>query len=84
MTKNSPAVQVGDMEKDEKLEWAAIKEGQSLFQSTSKQRAFKQAKREYSWLHPRPRAVIVREARYGPTVQLGSRGWQQTKICGPT
>ncbi len=76
MTKNGPAVQVGDMDKDEKLEWAAIKEGQSLF-SIDLEIACELLNRPSENIlgyHPETNEpVIVREARYGPTVQLGSK-----------
>ena len=76
MTKNGPAVQVGDMDKDEKLEWAAIKEGQSLFSIDLEIACELLNKPSENILgyHPETNEpVIVREARYGPTVQLGSK-----------
>ena len=76
MTKNGPAVQVGDMDKDEKLEWAAIKEGQSLFSIDLEVACELLNKPSENILgyHPETNEpVIVREARYGPTVQLGSK-----------
>ena len=76
MTKNGPAVQVGDMEKDEKLEWAAIKEGQSLFSinlETACELLNKPSENILGYHPETNEPVIVREARYGPTVQLGSK-----------
>ena len=76
MTKNGPAIQVGDMEKDEKLEWAAIKEGQSLFSINLEEACVLLNKPSENILGHHPETnepVIVREARYGPTVQLGSK-----------
>ena len=76
MTKNGPAVQVGDMDKDEKLEWAAIKEGQSLFSIDLEIACELLNKPSENILGYHPETsepVIVREARYGPTVQLGSK-----------
>ena len=76
MTKNGPAVQVGDMEKDEKLEWAAIKEGQSLFSinlETACELLNKPSENILGYHPETDEPVIVREARYGPTVQLGSK-----------
>ena len=76
MTKNGPAVQVGDMEKDEKLEWAAIKEGQSLFSinlETACELLNKPSENILGYHPETSEPVIVREARYGPTVQLGSK-----------
>jgi len=76
MTKNGPAVQVGDMDKDEKLEWAAIKEGQSLFSIDLEIACELLNKPSENILGYHPQTsepVIVREARYGPTVQLGSK-----------
>ncbi|HJN00299.1 MAG: type I DNA topoisomerase [Candidatus Thioglobus sp.] len=76
MTKNGPAIQVGDMEKDETLEWATIKEGQSLFSINLEEACILLNKPSENVLgyHPETNEpVIVREARYGPTVQLGSK-----------
>ena len=76
MTKNGPAIQVGDMEKDEKLEWATIQEGQSLFSINLEDACVLLTKPSENALgyHPETNEpVIVREARYGPTVQLGSK-----------
>jgi topoisomerase IA-like protein len=76
MTKNGPAIQVGDMDKDEKLEWATIQEGQSLFSINLEDACVLLTKPSENALgyHPETNEpVIVREARYGPTVQLGSK-----------
>ena len=64
------------MDKDEKLEWAAIKEGQSLFSIDLEIACELLNKPSENILgyHPETNEpVIVREARYGPTVQLGSK-----------
>ena len=76
MTKNGPAVQMGDMDSGEKLEWAALKEGQSLFVVNLEDACELLKKPEDNILGHHPdtgEPVIARLARYGPTIQLGSR-----------
>ena len=76
MTKNGPAVQMGDMDSGEKLEWAALKEGQSLFVVNLEDACelFKKPEDNVLGYHPDTNEpVIARLARYGPTIQLGSK-----------
>jgi len=75
MTKNGPAVQLGDIDVEEKLQWASLKEEQSLFAITIEEACdlFKKPEDNILGLHPETNEpVIARVARYGPTIQLGT------------
>ena len=76
MTKNGPAVQIGDIDADDKLEWASLKEGQSLFAITLEDACALFEKQEDNVLGHHPESgepIIARVARYGPTIQLGTK-----------
>ena len=76
MTKNGPAVQIGDIDADDKLEWASLKEGQSLFAITLEDACALFEKQEDNVLGHHPDSgepIIARVARYGPTIQLGTK-----------
>ena len=76
MTKNGPAVQIGDIDADDKLEWASLKEGQSLFAITLEDACALFEKQEDNVLGRHPESgepIIARVARYGPTIQLGTK-----------
>ena len=75
MTKNGPAVQLGDIDVEEKLQWASLKEEQSLFAITIEEACdlFKKPEDNILGLHPETNEpIIARVARYGPTIQLGT------------
>ena len=75
MTKNGPAVQLGDIDVEEKLQWASLKEEQSLFAITLEEACdlFKKPEDNILGLHPETNEpIIARVARYGPTIQLGT------------
>ncbi len=76
MTKNGPAVQIGDIDTEDKLEWASLKEGQSLFRITLEDACalFEKPEDNVLGYHPETgEPVIARVARYGPTIQLGNK-----------
>ncbi|MDG2435187.1 MAG: type I DNA topoisomerase [Gammaproteobacteria bacterium] len=75
MTKNGPAVQLGDIDIEEKLQWASLKESQSLFAITLEEACelFKKPEDNILGHHPETNEpIIARVARYGPTIQLGT------------
>lgn len=76
MTKNGPAIQIGDIDSEDKLEWASLKEDQSLFAITLEDACALFEKQEDNVLGHHPESgepIIARIARYGPTIQLGTK-----------